>query len=65
VIHKDVNDKDYDATIEQQPWMVSLGLFEPQLDWNHKCAGSLITNKHVLTTANCLVDLQNEDKIKR
>ena len=36
------------------PWMVSLGGFLDEKTWDHQCAGSLITNKHVLTSASCL-----------
>ncbi len=59
VVHKDINDgANDDATIEQQPWMVSLGRFVGPTRWEHECGGSLITNRHVLTAAHCF------DKVK-
>ncbi len=36
------------------PWMSSIGLFRDNSnDWEHKCGGTLISNKHFLSAAHC------------
>ena len=49
------------ATIKQAPWMVSLGSWEVGTftSWIHECAGSLITENHVLTSAHCFSQVVN------
>ena len=32
----------------KMPWLVSLGGYLSPTRWDHQCAGSLVTNKHVL-----------------
>ena len=36
--------------------MVSIGLFEGQNQYIHKCGGSLISKKFVLTSAQCFAE---------
>ena len=42
------------------PWLVSLGGYLNEKTWDHQCAGSLITNRHVLTSASCLLHPKSE-----
>ena len=53
----------YDKTteIQQQPWIVSLGRWISFTRWEHQCAGSIITSKHILTAAHCFARIMNED----
>ncbi len=64
VVHKKVNDTEFDVTIEQQPWMVSLGRFVGPTRWEHECGGSLITNRHVLTAAHCFDEIKETNQLK-
>jgi hypothetical protein len=54
-----------EVIIDQQPWMVSIGRFLSGVRWEHDCSGSLITNKHVLTTAQCIEVAQLDDDYKK
>ena len=44
----------------KMPWLVSLGGYLSPTKWDHQCAGSLVTNKHILTSASCLLKSKNE-----
>ena len=50
-----------DANIKEQPWLVSLGNWQKNNDrkWMHECAGSLITEEHVITSAHCFSNILN------
>ena len=39
--------------IRRQPWTASIGRVSSNDIWDHKCTGSIITTKHVLTSAVC------------
>ena len=45
----------YNIRVENQPWLVSIGYFVENT-WIQQCIGSIITNKHILTTSTCLFD---------
>ena len=39
--------------IRRQPWIASVGRLTSSDTWDHKCTGSIITTKHILTSATC------------
>jgi N-acetylneuraminic acid mutarotase len=39
--------------IRRQPWIASIGKVTSRDTWDHKCTGSIITTKHILTSATC------------
>ena len=41
--HPNIKANDFNVDIQQQPWMVSLGVYRSFNDWEHQCGGSLIT----------------------
>ena len=41
--HPNIKADDFNVDIQQQPWMVSLGVYRSFNDWEHQCGGSLIT----------------------
>jgi len=43
-----------DATVGQINWIVSVQAKKLGISWSHKCTGTLISNKAVLTTASCI-----------
>ena len=46
--------------IRHQPWLVSIGELIGPNNWVHKCSGSIITNKHILTSGACASGIPTE-----
>ena len=46
--------------IRHQPWLVSIGELTGPNNWEHKCSGSIITNKHILTSGACASGIPTE-----
>ena len=60
VVYLDDGGFDDKTVIQQQPWMVSLGRWITFVRWEHQCAGSIISNKYILTAAHCFSRVMNE-----
>ena len=61
---------DFDPTvsktidIRRQPWLVSIGeLIFPEI-WRHECTGSIITSKHILTSAACVMPIKLDEDLQ-
>ena len=61
---------DFDPTISKtidirrQPWLVSIGeLIFPEI-WRHECTGSIITSKHILTSATCVMPIKLDEDLQ-
>ncbi len=52
-----------DALPHSQPWIVSLRIYKNEILYDHFCSGSLLTTRHVLTSAHCVQGLTNLSKI--
>ncbi len=52
-----------DALPHSQPWIVSLRIYKNKTLYDHFCSGSLITTRHVLTSAHCVQDLSEQSSI--
>jgi hypothetical protein len=64
-VHVDASQDTLEVVIDQHPWMVSIGKFLSGIRWDHFCSGSLITNKHVLTTARCIAAALSDDSFRK
>jgi hypothetical protein len=64
-VQYDASGEILEIVIDQQPWMVSIGKFSSLNHWDHYCSGSLITNKHALTTARCIAAALSDDNFRK